>query len=138
VNLSLNTFAQYGAITALSGSQKSVETMKNAYKQRVNYTYKRLKDMGFTINEPEGAFYLFPSVKNIAKSCIDLTYALLNIAKVGVIPGSAFGSAGASNFRISCAISMELLEEGMNRIEDNLDKIMKTCSVKNLSRIDYI
>jgi aspartate aminotransferase len=138
VNLSLNTFAQYGAIAALNGSQKSVETMKNAYKQRVNYTYKRLKDMGFTINEPEGAFYLFPSVKNIAKSCIDLTYALLNIAKVGVIPGSAFGSAGVNHFRISCATSMELLEEGMNRIEENLDNIMKACSVKNLSRIDFI
>jgi aspartate/methionine/tyrosine aminotransferase len=138
VNLSLNTFAQYGAITALKGSQKSVEKMKNAYRQRVNYTYKRLKDMGFILNEPEGAFYLFPSVRNIAKSCVDLTYALLNIAKVGVIPGSAFGSAGANNFRISCATSMELLEEGMNRIEDNLDKIMKTCSVKNLSRIDFI
>ena len=138
VNLSLNSFAQYGAIAALNGSQKTVETMKNAYKQRVNYTYKRLKDMGFIINEPEGAFYLFPSVKNVAKSCVDLTYALLNIAKVGVIPGSAFGSAGVNHFRISCATSMELLEEGMNRIEKNLDKIMKACSVKNLSRIDFI
>ncbi len=115
-----------------------METMKNAYKQRVNYTYKRLKDMGFIINEPEGGFYLFPSVKNVAKSCIDLTYARLNIAKVGVISGSAFGSAGVNHFRISCAASMELLEEGMNRIEENLDKIMKVCSVKNLSRIDFI
>ena len=138
VNLSLNTFAQYGAIAALEGSQKSVKTMKNAYKQRVNYTYNRLIDMGFTLNEPEGAFYLFPSVKNVAKSCIDLTYALLNIAKVGVIPGSAFGPAGVNHFRISCATSMELLEEGMNRIEENLDKILKACSVKNLSRIDFI
>ena len=138
VNLSLNTFAQYGAIAALNGSQKRVKTMKNAYKQRVNYTYNRLIDMGFTVNEPEGAFYLFPSVKNVAKSCIDLTYALLNIAKVGVIPGSAFGSAGVNHFRISCATSMELLEEGMNRIEENMDKILKACSVKNLSRIDFI
>lgn len=138
VNLSLNTVAQYGAIAALKGSQNSVESMKNAYKKRVTYAYKRLKDMGFILNEAEGAFYLFPSVTNIAKSCIDLTYALLNTAKVGVIPGSAFGSAGAGNFRISCATSMELLEEGMNRMEDNLEKIRKQCSVRNLSRIDYI
>jgi aspartate/methionine/tyrosine aminotransferase len=138
VNLSLNTAAQYGAIAALNGSQQSVEDMKNAYQTRVTYAYKRLRDMGFTLNAPEGAFYVFPSVTNIAKSCIDLTCALLNTAKVGVIPGSAFGSAGAGNFRISCTTSMARLEEGMNRIEDNLETIMKQCSVRNLSRIDFI
>ena len=58
------SIAQYGAIAAYAGSQEPVETMRQAFEERLNIIYDKLIQIpGFTCIKPQGAFYLFPNVK---------------------------------------------------------------------------
>ncbi len=138
-NLAVNTFAQKAAAKALESKEakKTVEKMKKEYFARMDYAYRCLKKMGFELAAPEGAFYLFPSSAHLTPYCVDMSYALLEHARVAVIPGSAFGKNGEKHFRISCATSMENIREGMNRIEEALPRVKKTCSIKRFGEIDY-
>lgn len=84
---------------------------------------KGMTDLGFMY--PEGAFYVFVDISKIlgrkingveVKSSLDFANELLDQSKVAVIPGLAFGSD--NYIRLSYATSLELIEEGLNRIED--------------------
>lgn len=114
------TPAQYGSIAAYHGTQEPVEIMRKAFEQRLHQIYDKLLAIpGVTCLKPQGAFYLFPNVKEAAAlsgftSVDQFAGALLEEAKVAVIPGSGFG---APNYiRLSYATSMELLEKAVERI----------------------
>ncbi|HZG73886.1 MAG TPA: pyridoxal phosphate-dependent aminotransferase, partial [Chondromyces sp.] len=112
--------AQYGAIAAYRGTQQPVEEMKKAFEERLNVIHEKLINIpGVSCLKPQGAFYLFPNVKKAAEltgfADVDaFTKALLEEAKVAVIPGSGFGSP--DNIRLSYATSLELLEKAVDRI----------------------
>lgn len=114
------TTAQYGAIAAYNGPQEPVEEMRQAFEKRLEIIYDKLISIpGFTCVKPQGAFYLYPNVKEAAKSAgfdtvDEFAQALLSEAKVAVIPGSGFGTP--DNIRLSYATSLELLEEAVKRI----------------------
>ncbi|MGE7759484.1 pyridoxal phosphate-dependent aminotransferase [Peribacillus sp. NPDC097895] len=114
------TTAQYGAIAAYEGSQEPVEEMRQAFEGRLNKIYDKLVEIpGISCIKPQGAFYLFPNVTRAAEltgysNVEDFTTALLEEAKVAVIPGSGFGSP--DNIRLSYATSLDLLEEAVERI----------------------
>lgn len=114
------TTSQYGAIAAYEGDQAPVEHMRQAFEERLNILFEKLNDIpGFKCIKPQGAFYLFPNVKNAAEQTgyedVDaFTKALLEEAKVAVIPGSGFGSP--DNIRLSYATSLDSLEEALKRI----------------------
>lgn len=114
------TTAQYGAIAAYSGPQDTVEEMRQAFEQRLNIIYDKLIEIpGFTCVKPQGAFYLFPNVKKAAEltgyqDTDQFSEALLEEAKVAVIPGSGFGAS--DNIRLSYATSLEILEQAVERI----------------------
>ena len=57
------TTSQYAAVEALKNGDKDVAEMRSAYDQRRRYLVKALRDMGFDCYEPQGAFYVFPSIK---------------------------------------------------------------------------
>ena len=85
---------------------------------------------GITCLIPPGAFYVFPDVTGIIGSRVDgrtvnsdaeLADVLLDVARVSVVPGAAFGSSG--NLRFSYATSMKNIEEGMDRFEAFLGRI---------------
>lgn len=64
----LTTAAQYAAIEAFTGPQDTVETMRQAFEERLNTIYPLLAEVpGFEVIKPEGAFYLFPNVKRLWK-----------------------------------------------------------------------
>ena len=65
--------------------------------------------------KPQGAFYVFPSVKDLGLDSAELARRLIREAKVAVTPGFCFGAEGF--IRISCGASMEDLEEGLSRME---------------------
>ena len=100
--------------------------MKNAFLERRNYMIKELRSIsGFNINEPEGAFYLFPDVSaffgkefkgNKITNADELCLFLLEEAKVALVTGNAFGSPNC--IRISYAASMEELKEAIGRIKN--------------------
>ena len=114
------TTAQYGAIAAYDGSQEAVEEMRQAFESRLNIIYDKLVAIpGISCIKPQGAFYLFPNVKEAALSTgysnvDEFAKGLLEEALVAVIPGSGFGSE--NNIRLSYATSLEQLEKAVDRI----------------------
>ncbi|MBM7692613.1 aspartate aminotransferase [Peribacillus deserti] len=114
------TTAQYGAIAAYEGPQDDVETMRQAFESRLDAIHEKLVSIpGVTCIKPQGAFYLYPNVREAAEKTgyndVDaFVKALLEEAKVAVIPGSGFGSP--DNIRLSYATSMEQLEKAVERI----------------------
>ncbi|TYR76655.1 pyridoxal phosphate-dependent aminotransferase [Rossellomorea vietnamensis] len=114
------TTSQHGAIAAYEGTQEPVEDMRKAFQDRLGIVIEKLNAIpGFTCIKPQGAFYLFPNVKEAAlltghESVDDFTKALLEEAKVAVIPGSGFGSP--DNIRLSYATSLDSFEKALERI----------------------
>lgn len=120
------TTAQYAAIAAYNGPQEPVEEMRKAFENRLEIIYEKLISIpGFNCVKPQGAFYLFPNVKEAAdnlgyKDVDSFVEALLTEAKVAVIPGSGFGSP--DNIRLSYATSLNQLEEAVERIRVFVEK----------------
>lgn len=114
------TTAQYGAIAAYNGSQEPVEVMRQAFEERLNIIYDKLVAIpGVSCIKPQGAFYLFPNVKDAAlatgySSVDEFVAGLLEEALVAVIPGSSFGAD--DNIRLSYATSLDQLEKAVDRI----------------------
>ncbi|WNS74001.1 pyridoxal phosphate-dependent aminotransferase [Bacillus sp. DTU_2020_1000418_1_SI_GHA_SEK_038] len=123
------TTAQYGAIAAYAGSQEMLSEMQKAFEQRLNIIFDKLIAIpGFTCIKPQGAFYLFPNVKQAAEltgfaNVDDFSQALLEEAMVAVIPGSGFGAP--DNIRLSYATSLDLLEKAVERIHQFVEKKIK-------------
>ena len=121
-----SSISQRAALAAVSQDPKVVIPMKNAFLERRNYMIKELRSIsGFNINEPEGAFYLFPDVSaffgkefkgNKITNADELCLFLLEEAKVALVTGNAFGSPNC--IRISYAASMEELKEAIGRIKN--------------------
>jgi aspartate aminotransferase len=110
------TFAQYGAIAALEGSQDCVEQMRQAFAERRKVMLERLNAIGeLTCPEPKGAFYLFPNISKTGLSSLDFCNALLESYQVAAIPGVAFGADDC--IRLSYATDMASIEKGMDRLE---------------------
>ncbi|MCK4401851.1 aminotransferase class I/II-fold pyridoxal phosphate-dependent enzyme, partial [bacterium] len=122
------SISQKAALTAIQEKTNDVAKMVNEFGKRRDYIVERLNDMdNVSCQKPKGAFYVFPNISayygkeyngNRISTDIDLCNFLLDVAKVGVIPGSAFGSP--HHVRMSYATSMENIKEGMNRMESAL------------------
>ncbi len=62
--------SQYAAVEALKGEQDTVEEMRNAFEERLNTLYPLVAELpGVTLEKPQGAFYLFPNVKETLRMC---------------------------------------------------------------------
>ena len=116
------SIGQYGALEGLKSCKADVENMKQAFKDRRNYLYDELIKLGFDCVKPEGAFYMFPSIKKYGMNSEEFCERLLKEAKVAIVPGSAFGIGGEGYIRISYSYSSQELSEGVSRIS----KWMKT------------
>jgi len=121
-----NCIAQRATITALESAPSKIQFMVDAFKERRSLILGLLKDIpGFSCNEPEGAFYVFPDVsfhfgKTLKDKCInnasDFALFLLEEANVATVTGEAFGDSNC--IRISYAASEENIREAMKRIKD--------------------
>ena len=111
------TTSQCAAIEALRNGDEDVAHMREAYDERRRYLVTRLNEMGFHTFEPEGAFYVFPSIKHTGMTSDEFATTLLKEEKVAVVPGTAFGDCGEGFLRISYAYSIENLKTALDRIE---------------------
>lgn len=115
------TFAQYGALAALEGSQEALEMMRVEFDKRRKAVVELMNDIeGIHCVAPKGAFYLFANVSEAMKkggySDVDAwAEALLAKEYVALIPGSGFGAP--NHIRISYATSLEQLQKGLARIK---------------------
>ena len=116
--------AQVAALTAVSGSLDAVAEMRVAFDRRRQTIVKLLNEIpGVTCPEPQGAFYVYPSVKGvlgrdirgrIPTTSIELAELILEEAEVAVVPGEAFGTPGY--LRLSYALGDGDLAEGVGRL----------------------
>jgi aminotransferase len=112
------TSAQFAAIAALRDGEESLREMHDEYDRRRRYITDRFNEIGLETFEPKGAFYCFPRVSE-ATGLDETAFAeaLLEEERVGVVPGTAFGSSGAGHVRVCYATAYEQIVEAMDRIE---------------------
>jgi aminotransferase len=112
-----STSAQEAALEALRHGEDDVKLMHDAYARRRRMFVDGLNRIGLTCCEPRGAFYAFPSIVQTNLTDDEFTEKLLFEEKVAVVPGSAFGAAGAGHVRCSYCTAYEKLEEALVRME---------------------
>lgn len=113
-----NSQAQYAALAAYRHGDAEITTMQTAYQARRDYLIQAFNQLDYQVIPPQGAFYLFAKVPQWFDGD-DFAFCLqvAREAKVGLIPGQAFGQAGTGYFRLSYAASIEELQEAMNRLK---------------------
>jgi aminotransferase len=122
VMMSAPTPAQFAALQALNAGEEDVRGMVTEYDRRRRMVVQRLNAMGLPCAEPRGAFYAFPKIGSSGMNDETFAERLLMEERVAVIPGSAFGEAGAGHVRICYAQNYDLLAEAMDRMERFLDR----------------
>ncbi|MBQ0164508.1 MAG: pyridoxal phosphate-dependent aminotransferase [Bacteroidales bacterium] len=125
------SISQAAAIAAYDGPQECVEEMRQAFQRRRDLIVKLAKEVpGFEVNQPEGAFYLFPKCSSYfgktdgertIKDSLDFAMYLLEVAHVATVGGAAFGSPEC--FRMSYATSDENIVEAIRRIKEACSKL---------------
>ena len=113
--------AQIAAIEALQTGLKDVQEMKREYHRRRNFMVKALNELGLSCPMPQGAFYVFPSIKTTVQKSLDFAKDLLQKKKVALVPGVAFGKSCEGFIRISYASSYDNLKEAVSRMKEYLD-----------------
>lgn len=106
------TFVQDAAVAAL---QEDPAPMRETYRKRREYVCRRLRDMGLSFPEPEGAFYVFPSIEQFGLDSSEFCTRMIREGKVAAVPGSCFGAEGY--IRLSYCYSDAELKKGLDRME---------------------
>lgn len=114
------TTSQLAAIEAMREGDDDVAYMTEEYNRRRRYIVSGLRSIGLDCFEPEGAFYVFPSIGGFGLSSDEFCQRLLSEGKVAIVPGTAFGPGGEGFARISYAYSVKHITEALGRIEDFL------------------
>lgn len=117
--------SQNAAIEAITSCDGEVRKMTDEYNMRRRYLVGELNRTGLECFDPEGAFYVFPSIKSTGMSSEEFCERLLHEEKVAAVPGNAFGESGEGYIRISYAYSLRHLMEAMSRIEHFVNNIGK-------------
>jgi aspartate aminotransferase len=111
------TFAQFGAIAALTGPQDCVETMRRAFAERRDVIYDLVTSIPrLTCIKPNGAFYLFVNISALGLSSLEFCQRLLEEKQVAVIPGVAFGRD--DTVRLSYATDLDTIRRGCDRLRE--------------------
>ena len=123
--------SQMAAAAAFAGPQECVETMRRAFERRKNLIVSLAREIpGLEVNDPEGAFYLFPKCSSyfgkkdgdtVIKDSNDMALYLLDKGHVATVSGDAFGAPGY--FRMSYATDEDSIHKAMKRIAEALAKL---------------
>ena len=106
------TFLQDAAVTAL---KTDPAPMREIYRRRREYVCGRLRGMGLSFPEPEGAFYVFVDISKFGIPSEEFCIRMIKEGKVAAVPGSCFGAEGY--LRLSYCCSDEVLRMGLDRLE---------------------
>jgi aspartate aminotransferase len=115
-----SSISQKAALAALTESQSCVDEMKKEFEKRRDLMVSSINKMkGISCMKPEGAFYVFCDISRLKEGSLKVANALLEEAKVAVIPGGPFG---ADDFiRLSFATGLESISKGMDRMKEWLE-----------------
>ena len=111
------SFAQYGALAALTGDQQCVVDMREEFDIRRQYMFERLTQIqGVSAVRPQGAFYVLANISALGLKSQNFADRLLSKSSVAVVPGIAFGDD--RTIRLSYATSLDVIKSGLDRIEE--------------------
>lgn len=119
------TTSQYAAIEALKSCDDSVREMRDDYNVRRRLVIDGFTSIGLPCFEPEGAFYIFPSIKSTGLTSDEFCEKLLYSKRVAVVPGTAFGASGEGFIRVSYSYSKKHLIEAISRIGEFMEELVK-------------
>lgn len=117
--------SQQAAYEALKNPEEDIAVMKESYWRRRNFLHAAFTGMGLPCGLPEGAFYMFPEIRDLGISSKEFASKLLESQKVAAVPGTAFGACGEGHLRCCYATSMEQLEVAMQRLRVFIDTLRK-------------
>ena len=123
--------SQVAATVAFAGPQECVEEMRQAFARRKDLIVRLAREIpGLEVNEPHGAFYLFPKCSSffgksngeyVINNSTDFALYLLEVGHVATVGGDAFGSPEC--FRMSYATSDENIVEALRRIKEAVARL---------------
>lgn len=117
------TTSQYAGIVAMRDCDENIQSMKEEYDMRRRFVLDGFRRLGFHCFEPQGAFYLFPSIQHTGLSSEEFCEKLLFSQRVAAVPGDAFGASGEGFIRVSYCYSIKHLEEALRRIRIFLETL---------------
>ena len=124
---SVTTISQFASVEALNHCDQEIARRVEAFQQRRDRIVERLRRIdGVRCTVPEGAFYVLPDCSGRLNGMhgvadgVELAEFLLERARVAVVPGEAFGAV--NHLRLSYAVSLDGVDEGMDRIERALEQ----------------
>ncbi len=123
--MSSPTVSQYAAVTALEECDADVQKMVDEYNIRRRYLVSAFNSIGLPCFEPEGAFYVFPSIKSTGLTSKEFCERLVYEKRVAVVPGDAFGECGEGFIRVSYAYSLRNLKQAVKLISEFLEDLKK-------------
>jgi aminotransferase len=112
-----NHAAQYGFIEALKMDRGFFNDILRSFNERRLLVFNRLKELGFEVLKPKGAFYIMPSIKNFNLSGSEFSKKIMQEQGVAIVPGDIFGSFSSDKMRISYATEISKIRDAMDRIE---------------------
>ena len=121
--MSAPTMSQYAAIEAMKNGDDDIQYMREQYDMRRRLIVDGLNKIGLKCFEPEGAFYVFPSVKCTGLTSMEFCERLIRSQRVAVVPGDAFGACGEGFVRISYCYSTKHIIEALERMEAFLQEL---------------
>ncbi len=121
--MSAPTTAQFAGIEAIRTGEDDIAHMREQYDIRRRFLLGELRSMGLDCFEPQGAFYIFPSITSTGLSSEKFCERLLHEQQVAVVPGSAFGKSGEGHVRISYSYSINHLREACIRIRKFIENL---------------
>ncbi len=121
------TFSQYALIEALQGPQTEIDKMVAEFKRRRDVIVDGLNRIGgIRCHRPEGAFYVFPNIKETGLTSNEFANMMLEQAGVACLSGTAFGEYGEGYVRFSYANSVENIQEALARMQKVLVGVART------------
>lgn len=121
------TPAQWAGVAALeigfADGFQDTRDMIEQYAVRRRFIIDAFNALGLSCNEPEGAFYVFPSIKSTGLTSEQFCDGLLVSKKIVTVPGSAFGAAGEGHIRCCYATSMQDIETAMRKIAEYIKEL---------------
>lgn len=115
--MNTNLVGQDMAMSAMKAPKAYILKQQKVWRERRDFIYKKLLDLGFNLWTPEGAFYVFPKCKNAR----EFVTTLYNDYKVITYLGEWFGAP--DRIRLSYALDIKQMEEGLARIERAMKKV---------------
>ena len=117
------TVSQFAAVEALRNGDSAIEEMRDEYDRRRRLIVDGFNNLGLTCFEPQGAFYIFPSIRSTGMKSEEFCEKLLMNKKLALVPGTAFGESGEGFLRVSYAYSVKQITEALERLSDFMNTL---------------